>query len=907
MAGDKTGRSESSSTASASQAPVLPIVRFDTRERSFRLGRHQDGIAVFAGEIVLFTFPFLKRWLPEEAYADPHDSRALTQTPGVRVRHRVPLSEVESLAARLVGPVVRIELVANARHRRIELPAGQYLSLHSHFGATLGSKYDAPFTADELPAAAKKVSSADFGAAVLLTLLGLAGIVGGVYLGGTDKKDRFSWYISTALAVPGTLVAIAGAVSLTRTIQRRRRMIGVARQPLRSWPAGVALRLLGVIIFLAGYFSVQSVLLVRQWLGLSFDPEASQEIGGTLGSILPWVGAILVYIGYRLSLPGAQPPRRGQPPGTTAAAPAVFLRSFTDDNLRSMNPKSTIASLLGVNPIGWIAKLFGPVANLYPWRVVKLALGRASDTAEEQLARFFRRLGPFVAIGRPGERMATGGAQRMYVDNDAWQQAVVQLLDQSWAVVIQPAATAGVWWEIEQTLRTVPPHKVVMCLVNFRDDPEGYDGFCTRMSTLLGRRMPRSLGDGMFARFEDDWTPVYLPAAYRTELTWPVADGAVDVHRSLAPFLAGVRVDRFGRTPRPRVIPRWLAVVGAMGLWIALPVYGVMIGSQYLATRAQALAAVSPKLKAITGDQPPLVWQLPDNWHEQTFHDRSYAAPGRIAVATLFAWDAYDQPDVQRTERNVEDRLSQTGRLTPLGRETRTHHGRTWNRLQWTVQTSSEQLRVTADLYSGPEGDFAVVVEMAEKFASSSPSSVRILIDAATNLQIGAEALEAWQNSIPAEPLQPGDAVDQSAWRTFSASQGRYALRAPPDAMSAQLADGSVVQLLLTVAPRVQVAIQRFPKQPFHTAESLRRRLGGDPGIRSLDVSPARRVSFAGRSWSAVDCTIHQADGAVNNLTFYETIDRDHLIAIITTCPSRQRREYDSVLRWIVSSYSEGQ
>jgi len=50
---------------------------------------------------------------------------------------------------------------------------------------------------------------------------------------------------------------------------------------------------------------------------------------------------------------------------------------------------------------------------------------------EQNLAKIVTKIGPFIAIGKPGEKLSTLGANRMYVSNSEWQQKVLKLMKQS--------------------------------------------------------------------------------------------------------------------------------------------------------------------------------------------------------------------------------------------------------------------------------------------------------------------------------------------------------------------------------------------------------------------------------------------------------------------------------------------
>jgi hypothetical protein len=121
--------------------------------------------------------------------------------------------------------------------------------------------------------------------------------------------------------------------------------------------------------------------------------------------------------------------------------PVIYLRSFKDDGLMTM-PNVT-ASWLGA------AVLMSP---------------------EQELALVLRRVGPVVAIGKPGEPLPELGAARLYVPHDRWQQAVASLLGCAAMVVVRVGTSAGVMWEVEQVFSHVPRERTVFLVLGSGDD-----------------------------------------------------------------------------------------------------------------------------------------------------------------------------------------------------------------------------------------------------------------------------------------------------------------------------------------------------------------------------------------------------------------------------------------------------
>lgn len=157
------------------------------------------------------------------------------------------------------------------------------------------------------------------------------------------------------------------------------------------------------------------------------------------GFIKPLIGLVLlVGIGGFVALfergkqhlsPDAEEAMRSDP-----RAPVVYLRSFEDDD--------------SPNNLEW-------------------ALCDVMDD-----------VGPFVAIGRPGDTIPPLGASRAYIKDKNWKNYVTGLLDRSALVVLLAGRTAGLKWELGQCGRRIDPERVVVLIPKER---EAYEQFRTNV------------------------------------------------------------------------------------------------------------------------------------------------------------------------------------------------------------------------------------------------------------------------------------------------------------------------------------------------------------------------------------------------------------------------------------------
>lgn len=228
-------------------------------------------------------------------------------------------------------------------------------------------------------------------------------------------------------------------------------------------------------------------------------------------------------------------------------APVLFLRSFTDDTRNAAPP-----DLARINPF-------------------------VMATREENLVAALQGIGPVIAIGRPGERLPPLGAQRLYVNHDAWQAKVTDLMVSARLVVLALGGSEGLWWEIEQAIARVPPTRLL-----FHGEMRAFPAFLTRAQRWIPRpvALPRqrlvSLSPPeLLLYFDADWNarfvrPGNAATLWRGDLKKPL----LPVYRiALRPLF-----EQLGVPWTPPPVP-WLALgvtIGALLLlfggltWLAL-------------------------------------------------------------------------------------------------------------------------------------------------------------------------------------------------------------------------------------------------------------------------------------------------------------------------------------------------
>ena len=178
-------------------------------------------------------------------------------------------------------------------------------------------------------------------------------------------------------------------------------------------------------------------------------------------------------------------------------APVVYLRSFSDD---------------------------GKVAEAH---VVEGFI--QLSTEEEQFAKVLRRIGPFIAIGDPREKLPVLGADRVYVGDGEWKKDVEDLLAKARLVVLRLSPSEGLLWEVQQVVSRVEPNRLLLFL------PQNYKyDFIKKLAerwlpkplpALPKRRTTIGTLRGIL-RFRADWTPEFIPSRFsclRLSLRSPIS------------------------------------------------------------------------------------------------------------------------------------------------------------------------------------------------------------------------------------------------------------------------------------------------------------------------------------------------------------------------------------------------
>jgi hypothetical protein len=130
-----------------------------------------------------------------------------------------------------------------------------------------------------------------------------------------------------------------------------------------------------------------------------------------------------------------------------ARPPVTYLRAFTDDGR------------MAVPGHHWQDRVLG-----------KAASGLTLTSPEQELAFILQRVGPVIAIGKPGEHLPELGAARLYASHESWQRTVLDMLRRSSLVLARVGASPGVQWELDQVLSLAQRSKVLILVLGSPKD-----------------------------------------------------------------------------------------------------------------------------------------------------------------------------------------------------------------------------------------------------------------------------------------------------------------------------------------------------------------------------------------------------------------------------------------------------
>jgi hypothetical protein len=220
------------------------------------------------------------------------------------------------------------------------------------------------------------------------------------------------------------------------------------------------------------YFCLVPAILV---LGLVFWAivDAAPDFDSLFGQFVLTPLAICCIIRARRLLAGSA----NQKLKTDHRPPVLYLRAFVHD---------------GKAPIGTVTP----------------------RTEESRITSELGRIGPVVAIGRPGESISHLGASRLYVSDSQWKEVAFELMAGARLILMRLAETDGVRWELGTLKTHVNPEKLVLWIQG------DWKKFRALTEESLGLELPSDLHGRNFIAFDKNWNPLTLWARLGHEDTF---------------------------------------------------------------------------------------------------------------------------------------------------------------------------------------------------------------------------------------------------------------------------------------------------------------------------------------------------------------------------------------------------
>ena len=193
--------------------------------------------------------------------------------------------------------------------------------------------------------------------------------------------------------------------------------------------------------------------------------------------------------------------------------PVVYLRAF-DLELTSGTPGARLQNLLK-KPKSYL-RANSRISTSAPfWSSQRIALGTLSSRnpldSQVAFATVMNAIGPYVAIGRPGEGEKEGGmdigAAKRYVGDDEWQDVVKKWVHMASIVVIEVGPTPGLLWELSYVIQNVEKRRILLILPG---DDRDYEQFSTLTASIFFESLPEKNSPSGLLIFDRDGKPLPL-------------------------------------------------------------------------------------------------------------------------------------------------------------------------------------------------------------------------------------------------------------------------------------------------------------------------------------------------------------------------------------------------------------
>jgi uncharacterized RDD family membrane protein YckC len=217
---------------------------------------------------------------------------------------------------------------------------------------------------------------------------------------------------------------------------------------------GFGIKFLSIAAFILAAFFFKSALLLQDKLG------EDALVVYSLAILFSGVGTMGWKTGKKLLIPTLEDKLKKD-----TRPPVLYLRSFIHDKKASKSPQD-----------GTFIKL---MPNVLPQNLL---------SEEEQIEQVMSNYGPFIAIGKPGEKLPQLGASRKYTSDGEWKTIVSDFINKAQLIILRVGNSDGFWWEVNKVLESAKQNIVFLLPLKFED----YAEFKTKIDRLLPRPLPEA-------------------------------------------------------------------------------------------------------------------------------------------------------------------------------------------------------------------------------------------------------------------------------------------------------------------------------------------------------------------------------------------------------------------------------
>jgi hypothetical protein len=203
---------------------------------------------------------------------------------------------------------------------------------------------------------------------------------------------------------------------------------------------------------------------------------------------------------------------------------------------------------------------------------------------EGGLSSAFCKVADMIAIGRPGEKLATLGATRLYVNDDEWQDKVLEMVEKADIVLWTYGSSEGLKWEISRLVEIVPPEKLILGVPywnkKLRDRQDIWKDALTRLNPVFSKPLPEMATDSLFITFDTDWNSQWVETVNKKNLFMKIA--TLGFNNQVTRGVKSLLIEKGYEYPPLSTFEKIGYTLLALMAWVVIAVLCVMLYGLYV-------------------------------------------------------------------------------------------------------------------------------------------------------------------------------------------------------------------------------------------------------------------------------------------------------------------------------------